>query len=128
MLIALPALEILPLRNIYCELPREKVNSRNIFPSLLPHYAVALSKDVISHWENGVSLSAELILLNSCSPIVAGVNLVLNSLAEEKLQASLRCLARHGRFLEIGKFDLSNNSQLGKMVYWEINLVTYKQA
>ncbi|NXL03899.1 FAS synthase, partial [Mesembrinibis cayennensis] len=42
-----------------------------------------------------------------------GVDLVLNSLAEEKLQASLRCLAQHGRFLEIGKFDLSNNSQLG---------------
>uniref|UniRef100_A0A8D2NDD8 Fatty acid synthase n=1 Tax=Zonotrichia albicollis TaxID=44394 RepID=A0A8D2NDD8_ZONAL len=46
-----------------------------------------------------------------------GVNLVLNSLAEEKLQASLRCLARHGRFLEIGKFDLSNNSQLGMSLF-----------
>ncbi|KAK0152563.1 Fatty acid synthase [Merluccius polli] len=43
-----------------------------------------------------------------------GVDLVLNSLAEEKLQASLRCLARHGRFLEIGKYDLSNNSPLGQ--------------
>ncbi len=42
-----------------------------------------------------------------------GVDLVLNSLAEEKLQASLRCLARHGRFLEIGKYDLSNNTPLG---------------
>ncbi|NXO39594.1 FAS synthase, partial [Locustella ochotensis] len=46
-----------------------------------------------------------------------GVNLVLNSLAEEKLQASLRCLARHGRFLEIGKFDLSNNSPLGMSLF-----------
>ncbi|XP_074967591.1 fatty acid synthase [Phalacrocorax aristotelis] len=46
-----------------------------------------------------------------------GVNLVLNSLAEEKLQASLRCLAQHGRFLEIGKFDLSNNSQLGMALF-----------
>ncbi|XP_071429466.1 fatty acid synthase [Pithys albifrons albifrons] len=46
-----------------------------------------------------------------------GVNLVLNSLAEEKLQASLRCLARHGRFLEIGKFDLSSNSQLGMALF-----------
>lgn len=43
-----------------------------------------------------------------------GVDLVLNSLAEEKLQASVRCLAQHGRFLEIGKFDLSNNHQLGE--------------
>lgn len=46
-----------------------------------------------------------------------GVDLVLNSLAEEKLQASLRCLARHGRFLEIGKYDLSNNSQLGMAMF-----------
>lgn len=48
---------------------------------------------------------------------------MLNSLAEEKLQASLRCLARHGRFLEIGKFDLSNNSHLGKMGHWEMPLI-----
>lgn len=40
-----------------------------------------------------------------------GVDIVLNSLAEEKLQASLRCLAANGRFLEIGKVDfISNNS------------------
>lgn len=42
-----------------------------------------------------------------------GVDLVLNSLSEEKLQASIRCLAKDGRFLEIGKFDLSNNTPLG---------------
>ncbi|XP_034937434.1 fatty acid synthase [Chelonus insularis] len=42
-----------------------------------------------------------------------GVDLVLNSLAEEKLQASVRCLAKDGRFLEIGKYDLSNNTSLG---------------
>lgn len=42
-----------------------------------------------------------------------GVDLVLNSLAEEKLQASLRCLAAGGAFLEIGKFDLMNESTLG---------------
>lgn len=41
-----------------------------------------------------------------------GVDLVLNSLAADKLQASLRCLALGGRFLEIGKLDLSNNSAL----------------
>lgn len=45
---------------------------------------------------------------------VSGVDVVLNSLAEEKLQASVRCLARHGRFLEIGKYDLSNNTPLGQ--------------
>lgn len=42
-----------------------------------------------------------------------GVDMVLNSLAEEKLLASVRCLATGGRFLEIGKFDLANNSMLG---------------
>lgn len=46
-----------------------------------------------------------------------GVDLVLNSLAAEKLQASVRCLATHGRFLEIGKFDLSQNSPLGMAVF-----------
>lgn len=34
-----------------------------------------------------------------------GVDAVLNSLAEDKLQASIRCLAPSGRFLEIGKVD-----------------------
>lgn len=43
-----------------------------------------------------------------------GVDVILNSLAEEKLQASLRCLAPDGRFVEIGKFDLSNNNPVGK--------------
>ena len=42
-----------------------------------------------------------------------GVDLVLNSLAEDKLQASVRCLANHGRFLEIGKYDMSKNNPLG---------------
>ncbi|GLH14335.1 Fatty acid synthase [Gryllus bimaculatus] len=46
-----------------------------------------------------------------------GVDLVLNSLAEEKLQASVRCLAQHGRFLEIGKYDFSNNNPLGMAVF-----------
>lgn len=41
-----------------------------------------------------------------------GVDYVLNSLAEEKLAASVRCLGRNGTFLEIGKFDIMNNSKL----------------
>ncbi|KAJ0178566.1 hypothetical protein K1T71_006389 [Dendrolimus kikuchii] len=41
-----------------------------------------------------------------------GVDLVLNSLAGDKLLASVRCLAEGGRFLEIGKLDLSNNTGL----------------
>nr|XP_019551378.2 fatty acid synthase-like [Aedes albopictus] len=41
-----------------------------------------------------------------------GVDFVLNSLAEEKLQASLRCLSINGHFLEIGKYDMANNSKI----------------
>ncbi|XP_077489973.1 fatty acid synthase-like [Amblyomma americanum] len=43
-----------------------------------------------------------------------GVDLVLNSMCEEKVQVSVRCLALHGRFLEIGKFHLSKDPSLGK--------------
>ncbi|XP_029167464.1 fatty acid synthase-like [Nylanderia fulva] len=46
----------------------------------------------------------------------AGVDIVLNCLTEEKLQASVRCLAQGGRFLEIGKFDPVSN-QLGMMIF-----------
>ena len=46
-----------------------------------------------------------------------GVDIVLNSLAEEKLQASVRCLGYRGRFLEIGKFDLAANNQLGMEIF-----------
>lgn len=46
-----------------------------------------------------------------------GVDLVLNSLAAHQLQASVRCLAIGGRFLEIGKVDLSNNSPLGMSIF-----------
>ncbi|CAG9791214.1 unnamed protein product [Diatraea saccharalis] len=42
-----------------------------------------------------------------------GVDLVLNSLSDEKLHASVRCLSYRGRFLEIGKFDISNNTPIG---------------
>lgn len=42
-----------------------------------------------------------------------GVDVVLNSLAGEMLLASVRCLAKDGRFCEIGKLDLSNNTPLG---------------
>jgi len=41
-----------------------------------------------------------------------GVDFVLNSLAEDKLQASVRCLGKKGHFLEIGKFDMANDSKL----------------
>ncbi|XP_019696891.2 fatty acid synthase [Harpegnathos saltator] len=45
------------------------------------------------------------------------VDIVLNSLAEEKLLASIRCLAKGGRFLEIGKHDLIADNILDIMVF-----------
>ncbi|MEJ2611175.1 MAG: SDR family NAD(P)-dependent oxidoreductase [Candidatus Thiodiazotropha sp.] len=42
-----------------------------------------------------------------------GVDAVLNSLTGELLEASLRLVRRHGHFLEIGKYDMAENSRLG---------------
>ncbi|XP_072399714.1 fatty acid synthase-like [Diabrotica undecimpunctata] len=41
-----------------------------------------------------------------------GVDVVLNSLSDTLFQASIRCLAEGGRFLEIGKVDLINSSPI----------------
>lgn len=46
-----------------------------------------------------------------------GVDYVLNSLAEEKLLASIRCLGRRGKFLEIGKFDMEKGTKIGMEVF-----------
>jgi len=46
-----------------------------------------------------------------------GVDIVLNSLAEEKLQASVRCVANGGRFLEIGKFDMVSDNPLSASAF-----------
>ncbi|KAL3209003.1 hypothetical protein MRX96_038383 [Rhipicephalus microplus] len=46
-----------------------------------------------------------------------GVDIVLSSLAEDKLQASVRCLGMRGRFLEIGKVDLANDPPLKMSVF-----------
>lgn len=41
-----------------------------------------------------------------------GVDVVVNSLAGEALRQSWRCLAPHGRFIEVGKKDILGNSGL----------------
>ncbi|KAG8183232.1 hypothetical protein JTE90_014407 [Oedothorax gibbosus] len=52
-----------------------------------------------------------------------GADVVLNSLADDKFQASLRCVGRSGRFVEIGKYDLSLDRQIGlKMFLQNISL------
>lgn len=43
----------------------------------------------------------------------SGVDIVLNSLSDDKLQASVRCLAVNGRFCEIGKYDLNKDTIIG---------------
>ncbi len=43
----------------------------------------------------------------------AGVNVILNSLAGEAMIRSMDCLARFGRFVELGKRDFYSNTHLG---------------
>ncbi|MGE2817967.1 SDR family NAD(P)-dependent oxidoreductase [Mycobacterium heidelbergense] len=43
----------------------------------------------------------------------AGVNVVLNSIAGESVSRSIACLAPYGRFVELGKRDLLQDSRLG---------------
>lgn len=73
------------------------------------------------HIGNSRDTSFEQLVLRQTNG--AGVDLVLNSLAEEKLMASIRCLAKHGRFLEIGKLDFSNNTPLGMSFF--LNNITF---
>lgn len=42
-----------------------------------------------------------------------GAHVVLNCLSGSLLQASVRCVAEFGRFLQIGKFDLDENNSIG---------------
>ncbi|XP_065219793.1 fatty acid synthase isoform X2 [Planococcus citri] len=64
-----------------------------------------------SHIGNSRDTSFEQMVMRETNG--KGVDMVLNSLAEEKLQASVRCLGKGGRFMEIGKFDLAKNNTLG---------------
>ncbi|PYH87097.1 polyketide synthase [Aspergillus uvarum CBS 121591] len=54
--------------------------------------------------------------VQSCSG-EKGVNLVLNSLSGPLLQSSFDCLADFGRFVEIGKKDLEQNSRLSMATF-----------
>jgi len=67
------------------------------------------------HIGNSRSTSFEELILTETQG--RGVDVILNSLAEEKLQAGIRCLARNGRFLEIGKYDMSHDHPLGMSIF-----------
>src|SRR5690606_18309257 len=43
----------------------------------------------------------------------AGVDVVLNSLAGEAMEASIACLKPFGRFIELGKRDYVNDTHIG---------------
>jgi len=60
---------------------------------------------------NSRDTSFEDMIMNRTSG--KGVDYVLNSLAEEKLHASIRCLGKGGKFLEIGKFDMEKGTKIG---------------
>ncbi|XP_066251922.1 fatty acid synthase-like isoform X2 [Euwallacea similis] len=62
------------------------------------------------HIGNSRDLSFEQMIMEETNG--NGVDIILNSLAEEKLFASVRCLSQNGKFLEIGKFDLANDNRL----------------
>ncbi|KYM83949.1 Fatty acid synthase [Atta colombica] len=67
------------------------------------------------HIGNSRDISFEQMIMQQTKD--RGVDIVLNSLVEEKLIASVRCLAQNGRFLEIGKFDFVSNNPLSRCMF-----------
>ncbi|EIE19942.1 hypothetical protein COCSUDRAFT_58179 [Coccomyxa subellipsoidea C-169] len=67
----------------------------------------ALKED---HIGDSRSTSFEALVLRATKG--AGVHMVLNSLAGDKLQASVRCIASYGKLLEIGKYDILKGTGL----------------
>ncbi|XP_050353261.1 fatty acid synthase-like [Nymphalis io] len=84
--------------------PEKRAFIKRLFPQL---------KD--SHIGNSRDISFEAMVRKETNG--KGVDLVLNSLADDKLQASIRCLGYRGRFLEIGKFDIGNNTLIGMSAF-----------
>uniref|UniRef100_A0A336MXS7 CSON007968 protein n=1 Tax=Culicoides sonorensis TaxID=179676 RepID=A0A336MXS7_CULSO len=72
----------------------------DLFPKLKPSH-IGNSRDTSFY---------EMVMLQTKG---IGVDYVLNSLADDKLITSLRCLAEDGHFLEIGKYDILNDSKIG---------------
>ena len=56
-------------------------------------------------------------LLLSKINVIPGSSQLLPAYSKPLPQASLRCVARHGRFLEIGKYDLSEDNAIGLSVF-----------
>lgn len=84
--------------------PEKREFIREMFPSIPD-----------DHIGNSHNISFEQMVLQRTNG--DGVDIVLNSLTDEKFQASVRCLGQGGRFLEIGTFDLTANNSLGMMIF-----------
>ncbi|XP_065215656.1 fatty acid synthase-like [Planococcus citri] len=63
-----------------------------------------------SHIGNSRDTSFEQLIIQQTNG--RGVDVVLNSLIGEKMQASVRCLAYAGHFIEIGKYDMLEKQTL----------------
>ncbi|KAF2894511.1 hypothetical protein ILUMI_11662, partial [Ignelater luminosus] len=62
---------------------------------------------------NSRDMSFELLIMTQTQS--RGVDVILNSLSGEQLQASVRCLAIEGRFIEIGEVNSFNNPSFDRM-------------
>ncbi|KAH8409664.1 hypothetical protein KR222_001306 [Zaprionus bogoriensis] len=87
-----------------CSTPQKKQYLLDMFPQLKE-----------SHIGNSRDTSFERMVHRETNG--KGVDFVLNSLSEDKLLASVRCLGQSGHFLEIGKFDMANDTKLGMGVF-----------
>ncbi|XP_025264308.1 fatty acid synthase-like [Camponotus floridanus] len=67
------------------------------------------------HIGNSRDTSFEQLILDETQG--CGVDVVLNSLSEKKLHASVRCLAKNGRFLDIGKYDMLNGNRIDMSIF-----------
>ncbi|KAL9890872.1 fatty acid synthase-like [Glossina fuscipes fuscipes] len=83
-----------------CSTPQKKQFLLDTFPQLKG-----------THIGNSRDTSFERMVIEETNG--KGVDFVLNSLSEDKLLASVRCLGFRGNFLEIGKFDMANDTKLG---------------
>ncbi|CAG2100765.1 unnamed protein product [Medioppia subpectinata] len=65
--------------------------------------------------ENKIFNSRDILFKNQIKEATKGrgVDIVLNSLSGDKLDASYECVANNGRIVEIGKYDMISNKQLG---------------
>lgn len=82
------------------------VNSQDKKEFLLSEFP-QLKKENIGSSEN--TSFEDMILIRTKG---MGVDYILNSLSDEKLHASLRCLHKDGKFLQIGKLIFSNDSKV----------------